>query len=338
MSEDLIKLVKDFYVRSDIVYTMNEQLSKTAMSEDVIKLVKDFYGRSDIVYTMNEQLSKTAMSEDVIKLVKDFYVRSDIVYTMNDQLSKTAMSEDVIKLVKDFYVRSDIVYTMNEQLSKTAMSEDVIKLVKEFYGRSDIVYTMNEQLSKTAMSEDVIKLVKEFYVRSDIVYTMLGMKDEITIWTDSKKQKLRKFYLCMYIKEVYRMFQSAYPDIQIGFSKFASLRPQNVLLLKDQPEDQCKCKMHENFTLKLKALKIEYNDEFWQSYLCDGADLETECWRKECDKCKCGRLFLESMEQQDNREPIVWKKWCKDKSSGETSLASHCCLQLITMTKVKMQS
>ena len=198
--------------------------------------------------------------------------------------------------------------------------------------------TMNEQLSKTAMSEDVIKLVKEFYVRSNIVYTMLGMKDEITIWTDSKKQKLRKFYLCMYIKEVYRMFQSAYPDIQIGFSKFASLRPQNVLLLKDQPEDQCKCKMHENFTLKLKALKIEYNDEFWQSYLCDGADLETECWRKECDKCKCGRLFLESMEQQDNREPIVWKKWCKDKSSGETSLASHCCLQLITMTKVKMQS
>ena len=115
--------------------------------------------------------------------------------------------------------------------------------------------TMNEQLSKTAMSEDVIKLVKEFYVRSNIVYTMLGMKDEITIWTDSKKQKLRKFYLCMYIKEVYRMFQSAYPDIQIGFSKFASLRPQNVLLLKDQPEDQCKCKMHENFTLKLKALK-----------------------------------------------------------------------------------
>ncbi|KAK3770821.1 hypothetical protein RRG08_036422 [Elysia crispata] len=74
--------------------------------------------------------------------------------------------------------------------------------------------------------------------------------------------------------------------------------------------------MHENFTLKLKALKIEYNDEFWQSYLCDGADLETECWRNECDKCKCGRLFLESMEQQDNREPIVWKKWCKDKSSG----------------------
>ena len=48
-SEDLIKLVKEFYVRSDIVYTMNEQFSKTAMSEDLIKLVKEFYVRSDIV-------------------------------------------------------------------------------------------------------------------------------------------------------------------------------------------------------------------------------------------------------------------------------------------------
>ncbi|KAK3770820.1 hypothetical protein RRG08_036421 [Elysia crispata] len=32
--------------------TMNEQFSKTAMSEDLNKLVKEFYVRSDIVYTM----------------------------------------------------------------------------------------------------------------------------------------------------------------------------------------------------------------------------------------------------------------------------------------------
>ena len=35
----------------------------------------------------------------------------------------------------------------------------------------------------------------------------------------------------MFLKEVYELFKQSNPDITVGFSKFASLRPVNVLLL-----------------------------------------------------------------------------------------------------------
>jgi len=40
--------------------------------------------------------------------------------------------------------------------------------------------------------------VNEFYFRSDIVYTMPGKGDEMTVWDDNGKHKLRKYYLTMH--------------------------------------------------------------------------------------------------------------------------------------------
>ena len=64
---------------------------------------------------------------------------------------------------------------------------------------------------------------------------------------------------------------------KISFSKFCNLRPKNVLLLKNSPIDQCKCKLHENFRLKLKVLKIIYGGE----------------WRKN-NSCQCNNSNLNS--------------------------------------------
>ena len=73
----------------------------------------------------------------------------------------------------------------------------------------------------------------------------------------------------MFLKEVYELFKQSYPDITVGFSKFVSLRPANVLLLKDQHPDMCKCEIHENFLLRIKGLGITYDKHFWPSILCD---------------------------------------------------------------------
>ena len=90
------------------------------------------------------------------------------------------------------------------------------------------------------------KLITDFYVNTDVVYTMPGMHDEMTVWENGIKSKCRKYYLIMFLKEVYELFKQSYPDITVGFSKFASLMPANVLLLKDQHSDMCKCEIHEN--------------------------------------------------------------------------------------------
>ncbi|RUS87408.1 hypothetical protein EGW08_004862 [Elysia chlorotica] len=92
-----------------------------------------------------------------------------------------------------------------------------------------------------ALPQDTIDIVSSFFERSDIVWTAPGMRDEVTLWEGGVKKKMRKYYLTMFLREAYKLFQASHSDVRIGFSKFCALKPKNVLLLKDTPSDQCKC-------------------------------------------------------------------------------------------------
>ena len=120
---------------------------------------------------------------------------------------------------------------------------------------------------------------------------MPGMHDEMTVWENGIKSKRRKYYLIMFLKEVYELFKQSYPDITVGLSKFASLRPANVLFLNDQHPDMCKCEIHENFLLKIKGLEITYDERFWHSILCDDSLDLTSRWRGICVNCQLKNKF-----------------------------------------------
>ena len=134
---------------------------------------------------------------------------------------------------------------------------------------------------------------------------MPGMHDEMTVWENGIKSKCRKYYLIMFLKEVYELFKQSYPDITIGFSK--SLRAANVLL-KDQHPDMCKCEIHENFLLKIKGLRITYDEHFWPSILCDESLNLTSCWRCLCVNCQLKNKF--TIEKND-ADTVFWKEWIK---------------------------
>ena len=82
---------------------------------------------------------------------------------------------------------------------------------------------------------------------------MPGMKDEITILENGTKKHERKYYITMFLQEAYKIYTELPVFDKVKFSKFCDLRPKNVLLLKQSPVDQCKCKIHENFNNKLKV-------------------------------------------------------------------------------------
>ena len=147
--------------------------------------------------------------------------------------------------------------------------------------------------------------VTEFFFRPDIVYTCPGMKDSMCVWTSGKKQILQKHYLTMFLREAFHIFKEECPNLQIGFSKFCSLRPKNVLLLKSTPSEQCKCKNHENFILKLKSLQYHYSDDFWKSHFYDST-LNSDCWKNKCSTCSGGSELLAPSESE---KAIVWKEW-----------------------------
>ncbi|KAI6647814.1 hypothetical protein LOD99_8529 [Oopsacas minuta] len=77
--------------------------------------------------------------------------------------------------------------------------------------------------------------------------------------------------------EAYSLWQKEYPDIKIGKSKFAALRPPHVLLTSELPRNVCVCRYHENFIL------------LWVLYI----DLIDNCWCNKCEICKDGVLFKE---------------------------------------------
>lgn len=160
--------------------------------------------------------------------------------------------------------------------------------------------------------------VKAFYYRPDIVYTCPGANDFIVVWENGIKKKCQKHYLTLYLREAFCIFKEFFPNIEIGFSNFCSLRPKNVLLMKDTPSDQCKCLTHENFMFKLKGLKQNYCNDWWTMILCDPS-LDSKCWKNECDTCSDGKKILISM---DLSTICVWKEWEKN-SENKLRLVNH---------------
>ncbi|KAF2892249.1 hypothetical protein ILUMI_13926, partial [Ignelater luminosus] len=152
-----------------------------------------------------------------------------------------------------------------------------------------------------------LEIVKNFYYRPDIVYTCPGMRDSIAVRKDGKKITLPRHYLTLFLREAFAIFKQDSPNIKLGFSKFCSLRPDNVLLLKHMPLEQCKCKLHENFAMKLKGLKITYSQKFWDDILCN-VSLNSSCWKNICDVC-CN---LKNMNEPNVMSQVpIWKEWVK---------------------------
>ena len=90
--------------------------------------------------------------------------------------------------------------------------------------------SLSGKVGNSVISEDVKKAVCDFYFRSDISCTMPGLKDVMTTWRDGKKEKLRKHYLTLFLREAFALLKELHPGISIGCSTFSRLRPCNVLL------------------------------------------------------------------------------------------------------------
>ena len=107
---------------------------------------------------------------------------------------------------------------------------------------------------RNVTSEETVKIVEEFYCRDDISRQAPGRKDYVTVWSKEGKVKLQKRHMYYTIKETYSFFKLENPDRKIGKSKFAELKPSNVLHRSETPKDACLCMYHENVMLICDAL------------------------------------------------------------------------------------
>lgn len=115
----------------------------------------------------------------------------------------------------------------------------------------------------------------------------------------------------MFLREAYAIFCEEDPQEEVSFSTFCKYRPENVLLLKETPQEQCLCEKHANFQFELAALGITYDNDWWISVLCDPT-ANSKCWKNECNDCKNGSKLEVSKPASEITCRSSWKKQ-KDK-------------------------
>ena len=82
--------------------------------------------------------------------------------------------------------------------------------------------------------------VKEFYLRNDMQTP--GKRDYVTIRRNGEKIQVQKRYMLMILREAHALFvEENGANIKIGKSKFAELRPCQVLYMSNIPENVFLC-------------------------------------------------------------------------------------------------
>jgi hypothetical protein len=142
---------------------------------------------------------------------------------------------------------------------------------------------------KTNEVKETDQQVIAFYLSDLISRQLAGKKDFITVKTeDGNKERLQKRILMMTVREAYRLFKEEHHDVVIGKSKFAQLRPKNVMPVNDKDQSVCCCKYHENLDLLLAGLRksvclnIPNERQVIEKSVCGW---NKDCYFGNCEKC-----------------------------------------------------
>lgn len=106
------------------------------------------------------------------------------------------------------------------------------------------------------LNKEIVELVTAFYEREDNSRQLAGMRDFVTIRgpDGSKIGRVQKKIVLCNLSELYASFKTTYPQISIGFAKFAKLRPVHCELVgANGSYASCLCLIHQNMNLMLNG-------------------------------------------------------------------------------------
>lgn len=256
---------------------------------------------------------------------------SSEVKAHRDKLNRERVSRFRAKKKIDFEERQELpAYSSKRSLGK-AISRAARSLpssprkkrvvIKKLAEREGLV--KSSAAPRNVTSQETITKVEEFYCRDDISRQAPGKKDCVTIWKEGGKVKLQKRHLYYTIKETHSLFELEYPERKIGKSKFAELKPPNVLHRAETPKDACLCQYHENITLLCNALHAAlptfptYSSTFVSNFVCS---TESEaCMSGNCEECSEKAVtWLGSFQGPELNKDIFWYEWAREEVNGPT--------------------
>ncbi|XP_043278835.1 uncharacterized protein [Venturia canescens] len=209
-------------------------------------------------------------------------------------------------------------------------------LARRLREEKGILSTPNAKLGRS-LSNDIKARIREFYVDDEISVNMPGMKDYLSIRNDDgKREHMQKRLILSNLRELYEIFKERYPDHRIGFSKFASLRPQHCVLAGSSGTHTiCVCSMHQNIKLMMlgcnlatltsqSETSLQHYGDCLEIIMCQ--ESTSDCYFNNCDKCPgvqiLKNLLLDILDENGIDE-VTYKYWIsKPRTSMETFVKS----------------
>lgn len=158
--------------------------------------------------------------------------------------------------------------------------------------------------------------VKKFYGLELITRQLPGKKDFVTVKVDGVSNQVQKQVMLMTLAEAHLEFMKMFPERSISYSKFAKLRPKNVVLMNDTPPNSCCCIYCENMMLLFDAIKshlpaqIKSISTLVSSVVCNIDNFP--CMRGTCSSCCDVTSALEGLFDSDHgSSTIKLSRWDK---------------------------
>lgn len=163
------------------------------------------------------------------------------------------------------------------------------RLSKELAIKKGVLSVPDPFKPKNLLDSAVLKDVGEFY-KSDDNSQMCPGKNDFKIVRDSQNKKLyvQKKMLLMSLKESYQEFKKIYKNHKIGFTKFCSLKPPEIVVLGSSgTHATCVCIYCQNFKMLIDALKkldveLLYKNVILMALCQEPTEI---CYSRHCTDC-----------------------------------------------------
>ena len=148
---------------------------------------------------------------------------------------------------------------------------------------------------------------------------MRGKKDYVSVSKGVHKQKLCNFH------ELYTAFKEKHPNVNIGFSKFCTLRPKRCVLASSKMTDSiCVCSTHQNVVLLVDAMNwdLTYKDLI-KKIVCNPD--RSKCMMHRCESCPGTatlREFLDQELKEHEDEEFNYCLWDTTYQATQTTIAA----------------
>ena len=153
-------------------------------------------------------------------------------------------------------------WTARKLADEFGVSYYMARAAKKLAETKGVLATPNPKPGKT-LDGNVIEKVKQFYSDDQISRTLPGKKDYVNVREDGLKVPKQKRLLLCNLREAYLLFKEKYPELKIGVSKFAQLRPKETVFPgSGGTHSVCVCTIHQNFKLMFLGANLNSIEEF----------------------------------------------------------------------------